>query len=88
MEDWAHAGVGVALEIIDSPFREVVEPLRRSIRKIRAETPDALVSVILPEFVVRKRWHQLLHNQTALAVKAALLFEPGVVVTSVPFHLT
>jgi len=50
-------------------------------------TPDSVVSVIVPEFVVHRWWHQFLHNQTALGIKYALIFEPGIVVTSVPFHL-
>ena len=54
---------------------------------IRQVFPDAVVTVIVPEFVVGKWWHQFLHNQTALAIKAALLFEPDVVLTSVPYHL-
>jgi hypothetical protein len=67
----------VPLEAMDSRYA----------RGIRARNPDAVVSVIIPEFVVKKLWHQFLHNQTPLAIKQALLFEPGVVVTSVPFHL-
>jgi hypothetical protein len=65
----------------------VTRPLLRLIRQIRATAPGCVVTVIIPEFVVKKWWHQFLHNQTALAIKAALLFEPGVVLTSVPFHL-
>jgi len=49
--------------------------------------PDSVVSVIVTEFVVRRWWHQFLHNQTALGIKYALIFEPGIVVTSVPYHL-
>jgi hypothetical protein len=87
MDDWVESGVPVPLEILDSPFREVRRPLIRFIRSLRADRPDATVTVILPEFVVRKWWHQFMHNQTALRIKASLLYEPGVVVTSVPFHL-
>ena len=65
----------------------MARPLVRYARQIRAQQPDAVVAVIIPEFVVRRYWHQFLHNQTALAIKGALLFEPGVVVTSVPYHL-
>jgi amino acid transporter len=88
MEDWADAGTDVPLEVIDSPYREVTRPLIRLIRQIRATTPGVVVTVIVPEFVVSKWWHQFLHNQTALAIKASLLFEPGVVLTSVPYHLS
>ena len=87
MRDWAQADVDVSLEIIDSPFREVAEPLVRLVRQLRAGSSDTVVTVIVPEFVVAKWYHQFLHNQTALSIKAALLFEPGVVLTSVPYHL-
>lgn len=87
MEDWTRQPFDVALEILDSPYREVRKPLVRLVRQLKAEAPGTIVTVVLPEFVVKKRWHQFLHNQTALAIKARLLFEPDVVVTSVPFHL-
>ncbi|MGH2728690.1 MAG: hypothetical protein ACRDKS_17100, partial [Actinomycetota bacterium] len=87
MRDWANAEVSAPLEVLDSPYREVAQPLVRLIRQLRGGSRDTVVTVILPEFVVSKWYHQFLHNQTALATKGALLFEPGVVVTSVPFHL-
>ena len=62
----------------------------RSSRYARASAPRPRTrrsTIIVPEFVVRRYWHQFLHNQTALAIKGSLLFEPGVVVTSVPYHL-
>jgi amino acid permease-like protein len=88
MRDWAQAAVDVPLQLIDSPYREVTTPLLKLVRQIRRGSPDTVVTVILPEFVVAKWYHQFLHNQTALAIKGAMLFEPGVVVTSVPYHLT
>ena len=57
-------------------------------RPFRAGGIDRVVTVILPEFVVEKRRHQILHGQTALLVKRHLLFETGVVVASVPYHLS
>jgi len=87
MRAWGQAAVDIALEVVDSPYREVTEPLVRMIRQIRAVGPDTVVTVIVPEFVVSKWYHQFLHNQTALAIKRVMLFEPGVVVTSVPYHL-
>ncbi len=86
MRDWSARGSDAPLEVLDSPYREVTRPLLKLIRQIRT-TKDAVVTIVVPEFVVSKWWHQFLHNQTALAIKAALLFEPGVVLTSVPYHL-
>lgn len=87
LEAWTAIVDGVPLEAVDSPYRSITRPLLGYVRDIRRRNPDAIVSVVLPEFVVKKLWHQLLHNQTALQIKRALLFEEGVVVTSVPFHL-
>jgi hypothetical protein len=87
MRDWSARGTDAPLEVIDSPYREVTRPLLKLIRQIRSSRQDVVVTVVVPEFVVAKWWHQFLHNQTALAIKAALLFERGVVLTSVPYHL-
>jgi hypothetical protein len=72
---------------IESPYRSLIGPLLAFVDSERRRNPGATVTVILPEFVPRHWWEHLLHNQTALRVKGALLFRPGVVVTSVPYHL-
>jgi len=84
---WEAWRCGVPLVIIDSPYRSLVGPLLAFVDSVRERDPRATVSVVLPEFVPRHWWEHLLHNQTALRIKGALLFRPGVVVTSVPYHL-
>jgi amino acid transporter len=86
-EEWSRWGGGVPLVVLDSPYRSLLEPLVRYVEQVDAERSDDFVTVVLPEFVPRRWWHHLLHNQRALLIKAALLFRPGVVVTSVPIHL-
>lgn len=87
--DWSQADYRFALEIIPSPYRSIVEPLLRYLRERRRQAPPGtLISVVIPEFVVPGRISQVLHNQTGLAIKGALAAEPGIAVTSVPFHLT
>ncbi|MBI5638807.1 MAG: APC family permease [Nitrospirae bacterium] len=86
-EKWDERCMGVRLEILHSPYRSVTEPLMDYIDGIREKYPDGVITVVLPEFVPTKWWHQLLHNQTALFLKGILLFKKGVVSTSVPFHL-
>jgi amino acid transporter len=76
------------LIIIDSPYRSLSRPLLAYIDTIHELFPTDTVTVILPEFVVAHWWEQILHNQTAFRLKAALLFRPGIVVTSVPQHLS
>jgi amino acid transporter len=86
-QDWATWGGKVKLVILSSPFRSVMEPLLEYIEQVENERPDDYVTVILPEFVPKRWWQHLLHNQRALLIKGALLFRPNTVVTSVPFHL-
>jgi len=86
-EKWARWGAGIPLQVLDSPYRSLVRPIMRYVDQIDAQYDDDVLSVILPEFIPSKWWQHLLHNQTALAIKAALLFRKGVVVISVPYHL-
>lgn len=85
--DWAARDVPVPLTILDSPYREVTRPVLDYIARIRRESPRDVVCVFIPEYVVGRWWEQLLHNQSALRLKARLLFLPGVMVTSVPWQL-
>ncbi len=75
------------LIIIESPYRSLSRPLLAYIDTVHELFPGDTVTVILPEFVVAHWWEHILHNQTALRLKTALLFRPGIVVTSVPQHL-
>jgi len=84
---WVEWGQGVELVVLESPFRSLMEPLLEYIEDLQEVYPGAYVTVILPEFVPRRLWQHLLHNQHALLIKGALLFKPNVVVTSVPYHL-
>ena len=72
--------------ITEAPFRDIDRPLLDEVRT-QTSRGDTVVTVVLPELVPRHWWENLLHNQTAFALKRMLLFEPGVVVSSVPFHL-
>jgi len=86
-QEWQALGTDVPLVIIESPYRSLVAPLLAYLDEVDKQRPDDTLTVVLPEFVARHWWEQALHNQTALRIKAALLFRPGVVVTSVPYHL-
>ena len=85
--DWERWGQGVPLVVLDSPFRSLMEPLLEYVEEVIRENPWDFVTLVLPEFVPKKWWHHLLHNQRALLIKGALLFKQNLVVTSVPFHL-
>ena len=84
---WEVWGNHVPLEIIESPYRSVIRPLLNYLDAVEAQNEGGTLMVILPEMVYGRWWHQFLHNQTALRLKAALLFRPGTVVVNVPYHL-
>ena len=86
-EQWESRGLDQPLDIIYSPYRELSRPILRFIDEIDNRWDNDVVTVLIPEFVVRRWWQQILHNQTALFLKGRLLFREGVVVTSVPYHL-
>jgi amino acid transporter len=86
-ESWKALGSDIPMVIIESPYRSLVGPLLAYLDEIDRQRPDDTLTVVLPEFIARHWWEQILHNQTALRIKAALLFRPGTVVTSVPYHL-
>ena len=86
-EKWSGFVEGVELVVIASPYRSLVGPLTRYIDRRLVLHPDEVVTVVLPEFVPAKWWHHLLHNQSSLMLKGALLFKPNVIVISVPYHL-
>ena len=85
--EWANQDINIPLKILDSPYREMTRPVLGYIRGLRRQSPRDVVTVFIPEYVVGRWWEQLLHNQSALRLKARLLFEPGVMVTSVPWQL-
>ncbi|KAE8762774.1 APC family permease [Georgenia thermotolerans] len=84
---WQEFEIPVPLTVLDSPFREITRPVVNHVRAVRWESPRDLVVVFVPEYVVSHWWEQLLHNQSALRLKARLLFTPGVIMASVPFQL-
>jgi amino acid transporter len=84
---WSEWGEGVELVVIASPYRSLVGPLIRYVDRRMKQHKDQMVTVVLPEFVPAKWWQHLLHNQSSLMLKGAMLFKPNVIVTSVPYHL-
>ncbi|HEV7825704.1 MAG TPA: APC family permease [Mycobacteriales bacterium] len=85
--DWEQREIPIPLAVVDSPYREITGPILDFVKRIRRESPRDVVTVFIPEYVVGHWWEHLLHNQSALRLKGRLLFEPGVMVTSVPWQL-
>ena len=86
-DQWQEFGFDVPLEILGSPYRDLVEPVRKYLEDLDARWHNDTITVVIPEFVVSKWYSNLLHNQSALALKLSLLFRPNTVVISVPYHL-
>jgi amino acid transporter len=84
---WEDFGIEVPLEFVYSPYRELTRPVLNFIDELDLRFENDVITVVLPEFVVRHWWGNFLHNQNALLLKGRLLFRKGTVVTSVPYHL-
>lgn len=88
VREWERSDITVPLKVIESPYREVTKPVLDYVKRVRRDAPRDVVTVFIPEYVVGHWWEQVLHNQSALRLKGRLLFEPGVMVTSVPWQLS
>ncbi len=83
---WGERRVPVQLDIVEAPFRDLAPPILEEVRAVTGK-PGSVATVVIPEFVVRSWWQHALHNQRALFIKRLLLFEPHVVLSSVPFQI-
>jgi amino acid transporter len=86
-EEWTRRGIPVTLKILDSPYREITRPIIQYVKELRSESPNDLIAVFIPQYVVGHWWEQILHNQSALRLKSRLLFSNSVMVISVPWQL-
>jgi amino acid transporter len=87
VSDWESNGFKVPLKVVESPYREITKPVLDYVKRVRSSNPRDVVTVFIPEYVVGRWWEHFLHNQSALRLKGRLLFQPGVMVTSVPWQL-
>ncbi|WP_300680428.1 APC family permease [Nocardioides sp.] len=87
LEEWDERHFDIPLKVLHSPYRELIRPIIDYATAIRKANPRGVVAVYIPEYVVGRWWESLLHNQSALRLKARLLFTPGVMVISVPYQL-
>jgi amino acid transporter len=86
-EEWDRADIPVPLTIVASPYRDITGPVVAYVSRLRRQSPRDVVTVFIPEYVLGHWWEQILHNQSALRLKARLLLLPGVIVASVPYQL-
>jgi amino acid transporter len=87
-QKWELWGGGARLVILESPYRLLLEPLLQYIAEIAMQRqPNETITIVLPQFVPGRWWHNFLHNQSAIMLRLALLFRRGIVITDVPFHV-
>jgi len=86
-EKWGKWGCGLPLVVLTSPYRSLLAPFLEYLDHLLASGENHVVTIIIPEFIPARWWQHLLHNQTALMIKGALLFRKNVVVSDVPYHL-
>lgn len=85
--EWDQREIPVPLTLVASPYRDISRPVLDFVARLRADNQRELVSVFIPEYVVRHWWETLLHNQSALRLKTRLRFQRRVIVVSVPWQL-
>ncbi|MFP5373111.1 MAG: APC family permease [Actinomycetes bacterium] len=85
--DWERYDIPVPLTVVESPYREITRPVVDYVKGIRRDSPRELVVVFVPQYVVGHWWENVLHNQSALRLRARLQFQPGVMITTVPWQL-
>jgi hypothetical protein len=84
---WERWGGGLPLVILESQYRTLIGPLLEYLEEVKREKPNAVVTVVIPEFVSAKWWHKLLHNQSGLLLKFVLLFQKNIVTANVRYYL-
>jgi hypothetical protein len=85
---WDQWGEGVRLVILESPYRQLIEPLLEYVEELAdIRQPNDLITIVVPQFVPRRWYHNLLHTQTALWLRLALMFKRGIVIMDVPYQV-
>jgi amino acid transporter len=88
-EQWKIWQPDVRLVTLHSYYRSIIQPLTKFIDTIEHKAAESsyCVTVLIPQFIPKKRWHDILHNQSSLMIRAYLLYRKNVIVTTVPYHL-
>jgi len=85
--EWKESGLPVPLTLVASPFRDITQIVISYVRSRRQRSPEEMLVVYIPQFLVQHWWENILHNQMALRLSRSLLRIPGVVLTIVPWKL-
>ena len=88
IDRWDRWGGGIPLVILDAPYRSLLGPLLEYLEEVKGERKNYRVTVVIPEFVPAKWWHKILHNQSGLLLKVALMFRRDIVTANVRYYLS
>jgi hypothetical protein len=87
-QKWDYWGDGVRLITLESPYRLLLEPLLEYIEEISHQShPNEIITVVVPQFVPKHWYHNILHTNTAVWLRLALMFKRGIVITDVPYQV-
>lgn len=88
-EKWKNFHPEVRLVTLYSPYRSIIQPLTKFIDTVQRKAGESnyQVTVVVPQFIPKKGWHNILHNQSSLLLRAHLLYRRNVIITTVPYHL-
>jgi hypothetical protein len=87
-QKWELWGNGIRLVILDSPYRMLIEPVLSYIEEVsRLRQPNETITIVVPQFVPKRWYHNLLHTQAAFWLRMALIFKPGIVITEIPYQV-
>ena len=86
-KEWEQSGLPIPLTLLSSPYRDLNQVVLGYVRGRRRRSPGEMLVIYMPQFLVRHWWENIMHNQTALRLRRALLSVPGVVITTVPWKL-
>ncbi|MEC0203378.1 APC family permease [Paenibacillus lautus] len=88
-EKWKKWQPDIRLVTLPSPYRSIIQPLTKFIDTVQRKASESnyQVTVVIPQFIPKKGWHNFLHNQSSLLIRAHLLYRRDVIITTVPYHL-
>lgn len=87
-QKWEEWDPGVRLIVLRSRYRSIIRPLVKFIDTVEWKTAETdHITVLMPQFITKKWWHNFLHNQTSWLIRAYLFARKDVTIATVPYHL-
>lgn len=88
-EKWKKWQPDVRLVTLHSHYRSIIHPLTKFVDTVehKASESNYRVTVLIPQFIPKKGWHNMLHNQSSFLIRSFLLYRKNVIVSTLPYHL-